>query len=273
MTQQPNPLELAKQGNPQAIASLLNRNLQPKGITVKVASKPGGVLQILLEAAQAPDAKEMSAFIQQGMAKLQPAGVRSLVIFSKSTGEDIPNWSREIVLGAPVAEPVDKTPPPSPAPKPAKASSPAPKPVVKKPMPLGTKLLVAGAIAFWPVMFILANLPSEKPTAKTAQTTAPAAAPAPSPEETITPGKYTIKDGYIATLTKDDFDEAIGYIVKKDEAALQEMMNQSRAFQLKTGLVVYLEKCEGFACSTVKIRPEGKTMSFYTNREALEETK
>ncbi|WP_242063438.1 hypothetical protein [Nostoc sp. FACHB-892] len=36
---QPNLLELAKQGDAQAIASLMNRQLQPKGITAKVALK------------------------------------------------------------------------------------------------------------------------------------------------------------------------------------------------------------------------------------------
>ncbi|MHC5858957.1 hypothetical protein [Nostoc sp.] len=36
---QPNLLELAKQGDAQAITSLMNRQLQPKGITVKVALK------------------------------------------------------------------------------------------------------------------------------------------------------------------------------------------------------------------------------------------
>ena len=37
--QSPTALELAKQGNPKAIAALMNRSLQAKGITVKVAVK------------------------------------------------------------------------------------------------------------------------------------------------------------------------------------------------------------------------------------------
>ncbi|MEH1890791.1 MAG: hypothetical protein V7K92_15510 [Nostoc sp.] len=36
---QPNILKLAKQGDIQAIASLINRHLHPKGITAKVAFK------------------------------------------------------------------------------------------------------------------------------------------------------------------------------------------------------------------------------------------
>lgn len=38
-TAKPNILELAKRGNPKAIEALLNRHLQPKGITAKVALK------------------------------------------------------------------------------------------------------------------------------------------------------------------------------------------------------------------------------------------
>ena len=48
---QPNLLELAKQGNPKAIATLMNRQLQPKSITAKAALKEG-CLQIMLESAQ-----------------------------------------------------------------------------------------------------------------------------------------------------------------------------------------------------------------------------
>lgn len=51
---QTNILELAKQGDPKAIAALINRQLQPKGITAKVALKDN-CLQTMLESAQVPD--------------------------------------------------------------------------------------------------------------------------------------------------------------------------------------------------------------------------
>jgi len=35
-TAQPNPVELAKQGDVRAIAFLINRSLQPKGITARI---------------------------------------------------------------------------------------------------------------------------------------------------------------------------------------------------------------------------------------------
>ncbi len=46
---QPNLLDLAKQGNPKAIAALLNCSLQAKGITAKANLKENGYLQFMLE--------------------------------------------------------------------------------------------------------------------------------------------------------------------------------------------------------------------------------
>lgn len=53
-TAQPNPVELAKQGDVRAIALLINRSLQSKGIVARSVLKDG-CLQIMLEATQTPD--------------------------------------------------------------------------------------------------------------------------------------------------------------------------------------------------------------------------
>ncbi len=50
---QPNLLELAKQGDVNAIATLMNRKLQPKGIIAKAGMK-NDCLQIVLSAAEVP---------------------------------------------------------------------------------------------------------------------------------------------------------------------------------------------------------------------------
>ena len=52
----PTVQQAAKQGNPRAIAILVNRQLQPKGITAKVSVK-ASCLQIMLEAATVPNQK------------------------------------------------------------------------------------------------------------------------------------------------------------------------------------------------------------------------
>lgn len=59
---QQNDLELAKQGNPHAIAALMNRQLQPKGITAKATLKDG-CLQIMLESTQVPDQQALVSFM------------------------------------------------------------------------------------------------------------------------------------------------------------------------------------------------------------------
>lgn len=59
---QANILELAKQGDVKAIAALMNRQLQPKGITAKVAMNDS-CLQIMLESDQLPDQQTLVAWV------------------------------------------------------------------------------------------------------------------------------------------------------------------------------------------------------------------
>jgi len=59
-------LEQSKQGNPAAIATLINRHLHPKGITAKVTHK-NQCLIVVLEAAALPDRQTMSAFVLKGI--------------------------------------------------------------------------------------------------------------------------------------------------------------------------------------------------------------
>jgi DNA-directed RNA polymerase subunit RPC12/RpoP len=96
MSQQ-NPLELAKQGNSNAIAALINRNLQAKGITAKVSTK-GDCLRIMLEANEVPDQANAVKFIHNGIAKLAIANISKLQIFGRQIGDDVPAWSQTINL-------------------------------------------------------------------------------------------------------------------------------------------------------------------------------
>lgn len=88
----PNALELAKQGNPQAIAVLINRQLQSKGITSK-ASRKDGLLQILLEASDTPDQKAFSSFLEKGIKQINPQDIKAVKIYGKSQSNDVPDWS------------------------------------------------------------------------------------------------------------------------------------------------------------------------------------
>ncbi|HIK28159.1 MAG: hypothetical protein N3E45_01985 [Oscillatoriaceae bacterium SKW80] len=93
----PNPLELAKQGDPTAIAALLNRSLQSKGITAK-ANQEDGYLHLTLESAQVPNQQALVSFIHQGMMKLQSEAIHTVMIEAYKTGERLPAWSQELQL-------------------------------------------------------------------------------------------------------------------------------------------------------------------------------
>lgn len=94
---QSNLLQLAKQGDPKAIAALMNRSLQPKGITAKVAFKDG-CLQIMLEPAQVTDQEALVAFVRKGITSLETALIERVKIYGKCLGEEFPVWNQELEL-------------------------------------------------------------------------------------------------------------------------------------------------------------------------------
>ena len=88
---QPNLNELAKQGNPNAIATLLNRSLQPQGISVK-ASLKDGCLHLMLEAAQIPNQQVLVSFVQKFLLNLQAAPITSAKLYAQISGMASPAW-------------------------------------------------------------------------------------------------------------------------------------------------------------------------------------
>ncbi len=95
---QPNILKLAKQGDPQAIAFLMNRHLHAKGITAKVAFKDTS-LEVILESAKVLNKQILVAFIRKGLTALGAASVERVKVYGQQTGEDFPAWSKEFNLG------------------------------------------------------------------------------------------------------------------------------------------------------------------------------
>ena len=98
-TTQPNLLELAKQGNAQAIATLMNRQLQPKGITTKAALKEG-CLQIILESAQAPNQQALVVFIRKGITNLGAEPINKVKVYGRQIGEEFPAFIEEFSVVA-----------------------------------------------------------------------------------------------------------------------------------------------------------------------------
>jgi hypothetical protein len=96
-------LELAQQGDTEAISALMNRHLKPQGVTAQVA-KSQNALQIMLEGLDVPDQTRMTAFVTQGIQKL---GLGSNVqIFGRQVGEK-PAWSANFAISDSGITPMD----------------------------------------------------------------------------------------------------------------------------------------------------------------------
>ncbi|MBD3880903.1 hypothetical protein IFO70_03955 [Phormidium tenue FACHB-886] len=96
---QPHVLELAKQGDPDAIATLMNQSLQPRGMTAFV-DRQGDVLEVILEAERVPNRDALTAFVQKGIDNLGIESVRSVRIVGQQTGATFPTWMQELNLAA-----------------------------------------------------------------------------------------------------------------------------------------------------------------------------
>ncbi|MBD2461044.1 hypothetical protein H6G89_08315 [Oscillatoria sp. FACHB-1407] len=94
---QPNLLELAKQGDATAIASLMNRHLQPKGVTA-TATLEDGCLQVALESQQVPNQPSLVEFIQKGVTNLGVDAIKQIRIYGVQTGKVTPVWEQDIFL-------------------------------------------------------------------------------------------------------------------------------------------------------------------------------
>lgn len=136
----PNLLELAKQGNPQAIAALMNHSLKPKGIVAKVQSQ-GDRLQVLLEAGQTPNRQMLTNFVRNGLNHLNIDSIQSVQVSGQQTGASQPAWTQRLeigpssltpsqpVPGTATSTPKSVTPPPPPK-RPMEMPPPPPRPPI-----------------------------------------------------------------------------------------------------------------------------------------------
>lgn len=92
-----NLLELAKQGNVEAIASLINHQLQAKGITAKIALK-GACLQVMLESPEVPDQQALVTFVRKGIIGLGATSIERVKVYGRQDGEEFPAWNQEFEL-------------------------------------------------------------------------------------------------------------------------------------------------------------------------------
>jgi len=95
---QGNLLELAKQGDVKAIASLINRSLQAKGIKAKVDLK-NSCLQVMLESPELPNQPALVDFLKQGVTGLGASSIQRVKVYGQILGADFPAWNDEFVIG------------------------------------------------------------------------------------------------------------------------------------------------------------------------------
>lgn len=96
----PGVLQLAKKGEPKAIASLMNRSLQPKGITVE-AIHQDGCLEIWLKSERVLAQQALVTFIRKGMISLEVESLTKIKVYAVQMEENNPDWTEEIHLVEP----------------------------------------------------------------------------------------------------------------------------------------------------------------------------
>ena len=104
-------LAQAKKGSTQAIAALLNRSLQSKGITAKASLKES-CLQVMLESNQVPAQQASVALIRQEMRKLGAPTITTVKIYGKQTGVQAPAWTEEFELSGQANSQISQDEPP-----------------------------------------------------------------------------------------------------------------------------------------------------------------
>jgi type II secretory pathway pseudopilin PulG len=99
-TPRPNAVEAAKQGNPQAIALLLNQALKSHGCTAQVL-RNDAALRILIEGALPPDETTIASLVENGLRHLDLGEITPQVqLYGQQQGQAVPAWSQSINLGA-----------------------------------------------------------------------------------------------------------------------------------------------------------------------------
>lgn len=92
-----NIFQLAKQGDVQAITSLMNSQLQLKNVRAKVTIK-NGYLQVRLESLQIPDQQNLVKYVRQEIMGLKSESIKKVKIYGFQQGKSVPCWSQNFNL-------------------------------------------------------------------------------------------------------------------------------------------------------------------------------
>ena len=106
-----NLLQRAKQGDPQAIATLMTQALTAQGVTAQAKLRQG-CLEVVLSGATTPDQRQCLHIIRQGLTRLEVPSIRTVKVYALQAGETFPEWMEVFSLGT--SE--DSIPPHTPSP-------------------------------------------------------------------------------------------------------------------------------------------------------------
>lgn len=93
---------LARQGQIEAIARLMNRSLDARGVTAELVLQDH-CLYVVLESPLCPS-EGLVAGLQRGMASLAVPQIEHMRVYGRSSGAELPAWSREVTLNLPSSE-------------------------------------------------------------------------------------------------------------------------------------------------------------------------
>ncbi len=91
-------LRHAKQGNPTAIATLINRHARHQGVVAHV-SLQGDCLHVILEGQEPPLQTFWSHYLERALSQLGTTAVRQLQVYGRCYGAKHSAWSETIALG------------------------------------------------------------------------------------------------------------------------------------------------------------------------------
>ncbi len=87
----------AQRGEAKAIAQLMNRTLQLKGIRALVR-RQGDCLQIMFEAGRSLPPQACVQFVLKGLKRLDPQGILRVRLHGRLVGEDWPEWTQTVQI-------------------------------------------------------------------------------------------------------------------------------------------------------------------------------
>lgn len=97
MNTHPVLLKLARQGDPRAIAALMNDALREQEVWVK-ATRDDRNLQVMLKAPRSLDQSTCVAFIMRGLRRLQTSAIDQIRVYAWQTYADFPDWVMDFSL-------------------------------------------------------------------------------------------------------------------------------------------------------------------------------